>query len=287
MFAANETTGSAGILAGVVLLASTISPAGRRRSQAGQFCVAPAAPLRYAGVMSSRNPWQPELVLLFCGAQLLCFSAGILAATLLHKAGVHGFKHDGDFGNILLATLSFQGATWGLIPVLLRQHQIHWRDVFGLRKLDSVRALGWAMAALIVVLPVVLSLNYFSEAALEKAGWQPKSQTAVELLTGAPLWPTGIYLGFFAVVLAPVAEEFIFRGVLFPFVKQLGWPKLAWFGVSFLFALIHGSAAIFIPLFVLALALTWLYEKTGNLLAPIVVHSLFNATNLVIFCLNR
>jgi membrane protease YdiL (CAAX protease family) len=38
---------------------------------------------------------------------------------------------------------------------------------------------------------------------------------------------------------------------------------------------------------VLALALTWLYEKTGNLLASIVVHSLFNAANLVIFCLTR
>jgi membrane protease YdiL (CAAX protease family) len=258
-----------------------------RRSQGNQFCVAPAAPLRYAGVMSSRNPWQPELVFLFCGAQLLCFSAGILAVALLHKAGVHGFQHDDDFGNILLATLSFQGATWVLIPFFLRLHQIHWRDVFGLRRVDFLRALGWAMAAFMVVLPVVLSLNYLSDAALEKAGWQPKSQAAVELLLNAPLWPTGIYLGFFAVVLAPVAEEFIFRGVLFPFVRQLGWPKLAWFGVSFLFALIHGSAAIFIPLFVLALALTWLYEKTGSLLAPIVVHSLFNAANLVIFCLNR
>ena len=237
--------------------------------------------------MLSEKPWQPEFVLLFGAAQLLCFCAGILAVALLHKAGVHGFQHEGDFGNILLATLSFQGATWVLIPVLLRQQQIHWRDAFGLRRVDFFRVLGWAMAALIVVLPVVLSLNYLSETALEKAGWQPKSQTAVELLTGAPLWPTGIYLGFFAVVLAPVAEEFIFRGVLFPFVKQLGWPKLAWFGVSFLFALIHGSAAIFVPLFVLALALTWLYEKTDSLLAPIVVHSLFNAANLVIFCLNK
>jgi membrane protease YdiL (CAAX protease family) len=235
--------------------------------------------------MSSRNPWQPELVFLFCGAQLLCFSAGILAAALLHKAGVHGFKHDEDFGNILLATLSFQGAAWVLIPVFLRLHQIRWRDAFGLRKMDFLRALGWAMAALIVVLPVVLSLNYLSITALEKAGWQVKAQEAVDLLMGAPLWPTGIYLGFFAVVLAPVAEEFIFRGVLFPFVKQLGWPKLAWFGVSFLFALIHGSAAIFIPLFVLALALTWLYEKTGSLLAPIVVHSLFNAANLALLIL--
>ncbi len=237
--------------------------------------------------MLSEKPWRTESVLLFGAAQVLCVGMGVFATVLLHAGGVHGFKHDDDFGNILLATMSFQGATWVLIPDLLRLNQIHWRDAFGLRKPDVLRALGWALAALVVVLPVVLTLNFLSETALEKAGWEPKPQEAVELLMAAPLWPTGIYLGFFTVVLVPVAEEFIFRGVLFPFVKQLGRPKLAWFGVSFLFALIHGSAAIFIPLFVLALALTWLYEKTGSLLAPITVHSLFNATNLVIFCLNR
>lgn len=237
--------------------------------------------------MLSRKPWQPELVLLFCGMQALCFSAGIIAAALLHKFGVNGFRQDMDFGFILLATLSFQGATWVLIPPFLRLHQIHWRDAFGLRSINFSPALRRAMAVLIVVLPVVLSLNYLSELTMVKAGWQVKSQEAVDLLMGAPLWPTGIYLGFFAVVVAPVAEEFIFRGVLFPFVKQLGWPKLAWFGVSFLFALVHGTAAIFIPLFVLALALTWVYEKTGNLLAPIVVHSLFNSANLVILLMQK
>jgi membrane protease YdiL (CAAX protease family) len=46
--------------------------------------------------------------------------------------------------------------------------------------------------------------------------------------------------------------------------------------------LIHADAAIFVPLFVFALALTWLYEKTDNLLAPIVAHGLFNAANLVV-----
>ena len=237
--------------------------------------------------MSPRKPWQPELVLLFCGAQLLCFAAGILTASLLHKFGVAGFRQDDDFGNVLLATMSFQGVTWVLIPVLLRLNQIHWRDAFGLRKADFLRGLGWAMAAFAVVLPVVLALNFLSETALEEAGWQPKSQAAVELLKDAPLWPTGIYMSVFAVVLVPVAEEFIFRGVLFPFLKQRGWPKLAWIGVSLLFALIHGAAAIFIPLFVLALALTWLYEKTGNLLASIVVHSLFNAANLVLLILAK
>lgn len=91
-----------------------------------------------------------------------------------------------------------------------------------------------------------------------------------------------LYLDFFAVVLAPVAEEFIFRGVLYPVIKQLGYPRLALFGVSALFALIHLDAAIALPLFVLALGLTWLYERTDTLLAPIAAHGLFNAANLVL-----
>ena len=35
-------------------------------------------------------------------------------------------------------------------------------------------------------------------------------------------------------------------------------------------------------LFALALALTWLYERTDNLLAPITAHALFNAANYMV-----
>jgi membrane protease YdiL (CAAX protease family) len=72
--------------------------------------------------------------------------------------------------------------------------------------------------------------------------------------------------------------------MLYPLVKQLGRPRLAWFGVSFLFALIHWDAAAFVALFLLALALTWLYEKTDNLLVPITAHAFFNAVNLILLC---
>ena len=232
--------------------------------------------------MSSKTPLRPESVVLFCGAQLFCFSLGILTAAILHKSAVAGFRQTEDFGNILVATLSFQGATWLLIPILLRQNEIHWRDFFGLRKGNIFRAVGWAVAILILFLPVASVLKAVSERVLQTIGWESQPEEAVKLLLQAPVWPTGIYLGVFAVVLAPVAEEFIFRGVLFPFVKQLGWPKLAWIGVSLLFAVIHGAPDVFIPLFVLALGLTWLYEKTGNMLASIVAHSLFNTANLVL-----
>jgi membrane protease YdiL (CAAX protease family) len=229
--------------------------------------------------MLSEKPWRAGAVMQLCAAQIACLCLGIVAVNVLHKRGIHGFSRDESFGNIAAGTLCFQGATWLLIPFFLRQHQVGWREAFGFRGPKLKHALLTAVGFIIVVLPVVLLLQDASIHALEKLGWPPEDEAAVKLLTDAKsLWTT-VYLGVFAVVLAPVAEEFIFRGMLFPFVKQLGFPKLAWFGVSFLFALIHGDKAIFIPLFALALALTWLYENTDNLLAPITAHALFNAIN--------
>jgi membrane protease YdiL (CAAX protease family) len=232
--------------------------------------------------MLSEKLWRGEAVIQFCAAQFVCLCLGMAAAGLLQKFGVNGFKQPEDYGNILLGTLCFQGATWILIPIFLRQHQIGWREAFGLRGPKLNRVLLSAVIFTIVILPVAWLFQNISVSVLAKLGWPPADQTAVALMAEAKSLWLKIYLGMFAVVLAPVAEEFIFRGMLFPFVKQLGWPRLAWFGVSFLFALIHFDAAIFVPLFVFALALTWLYEKTDNLLAPIVAHSLFNAANLVI-----
>jgi membrane protease YdiL (CAAX protease family) len=237
--------------------------------------------------MLSERPWRGEAVIQFVAAQFVCFFLGAIAAGLLYKLGVNGFKQPEDFGNILLGTLCFQGATWVLVPIFLRQHQVGWRAAFGFRGPQLGRALLMAIGCIIVILPVALLLEQAAILILAKLGWPPEDQTAVLLLTGAKSWWARVYLVVFAIVIAPVAEEFIFRGMLFPFVRQLGHPRLAWFGVSALFALIHDDRAIFVPLFVLALALTWLYEKTGNLLAPIAAHALFNAANLVLLHFER
>jgi len=223
-------------------------------------------------------------VLQFCGAQLFCFFLGLMIAGLLQKTGLAAFQPPDGFGAVLLGTLGFQGAAWLLILFFLRQHQTGWREALGFRGPQLRRALLMAALVVIIFLPVALGLQQVSALVLAKLGWSPEEQMAITLLTGTKSWWMRIYLGAFAVVLAPVAEEFIFRGMLYPFIKQLGWPRLAWFGVSFAFALIHDDAATFVPLFVMALMLTWLYEKTDNLLAPIAAHSLFNAANLVILC---
>jgi membrane protease YdiL (CAAX protease family) len=82
-----------------------------------------------------------------------------------------------------------------------------------------------------------------------------------------------------------VVEEIFFRGMLYPAIKQAGFPRLAIWGVSLLFALVHFNLVSFIPLFVLAILLTALYEYTDNLLAPISAHALFNALNFAMLYL--
>ncbi len=236
--------------------------------------------------MLSAKPWRMEVVIWFCAAQFASLCLGLTIIGLLQKAGFAAFRQPDGSGAVLLGTLAFQGATWVLIPIFLRLHHTRWRDAFGWHRTESNRAWFPVVLTVIIFLPVAcLLLQYVSIYTLTKIGWQPETETAVTVLTSAKAWWLRVYLGVFTVAIAPVAEEFIFRGMLYPFVKQCGWPRLAWFGVSFLFALIHWNAAAFIPLFLLALVLTWLYERTDSLLVPIMAHALFNAVNLILLCL--
>jgi len=232
--------------------------------------------------MLSQKPWRAEAVMQLIAGVVACLCVGLTAMGLLRLAGVAAFKSPDSFANVVAGTMSFQGATWILIGIFLKQHAVSWRDAFGFRNANLKSSLLLAAGVLILALPVVLGLEQLSAGALQKIGWPPEDQRAVEIFAHAKSWWMRGYFVIFSMVLAPVAEEFVFRGALFPFLKQLGWPKLAWFGVSFLFALIHANAMSFVPLFVLALAFTWLYQKTDCLLTPIVAHSLFNTTNLII-----
>lgn len=231
--------------------------------------------------MLSAKPWRTEAVLFFIAAQIVCIGLGVIAAVLLQKAGAPGFKDDYDFGYLFIVTFSFQGMTWILMERFFWAHDLSLPEGIGLKK----RRLFWtfllALGLVIVVLPVAYLLQLESAVLMEKLHWALNDEEAVKLLSGATSRAAQIYLAIFTVVLVPVAEEFIFRGMLFPFIKQRGWPITAWVGVSLFFALIHGDPAIFISLFVLSLALTWLYEITDNLLAPIFAHALFNAAGLI------
>jgi membrane protease YdiL (CAAX protease family) len=238
--------------------------------------------------MLSQKPWRIEAVIQLVAGVFACLCFGLLTGVLLQKSGLAAFKSPDSFANLVLGTLSSHGSAFVLILIFLKWHAVNWRATFGLRDEKLKRALGLAATMMLVILPVAWCLQYVSALLLQKIGWPVEDQHAVDLFAKATSpWLVGYLVGF-ALVLAPVVEEFVFRGILFPLIKQLGFPRLAWMVPSLLFALVHVNAPTFLPLFVFALAQTWLYERTDNLLAPMVAHSLFNGANLVVlFFLNR
>ncbi len=96
-----------------------------------------------------------------------------------------------------------------------------------------------------------------------------------------PPGPAGIATAFVvAVVLAPLTEEILFRGVLLSALKARWGTGVAIFGSSALFAGMHVSPYAIPPVFVLALVLGWLFVRTRSLTVCIVAHSVFNGVGL-------
>jgi membrane protease YdiL (CAAX protease family) len=185
---------------------------------------------------------------------------------------------------MIVAALSLQGAALVLIPHFLREQRLSWKEAFGLgNNWRHAVMLGMILACLF--LPVAMALQWFSAQVmvhLPRLQLKPQEQEAVQTLQMAVTWANRTVLGLVTIVLAPIAEEMLFRGILYPAIKQAGFPRLALWGTALLFAAIHLNLVTFIPLTVLAFVLTLLYERTDNLWAPITTHALFNAMNFVI-----
>jgi len=214
----------------------------------------------------------------------LCVTLGALLTLLVR--GASGAPSEMTLGRMLAGVLSFQGASLVLVWRFVREHNLGWAEAFGFRNRQS-RALLLGALAMGLFFPIGQLLQILSINILTRLHLDPTAQPAVEALRLASHGPGLIGFGLVTIVVAPLAEELVFRGICYPAIKYAGYPRLALWGTAVLFAAIHFNLAIFLPLLLLALVLTWLYEKTDNLLATIAAHSLFNAVNLGLFFLSE
>jgi membrane protease YdiL (CAAX protease family) len=118
---------------------------------------------------------------------------------------------------------------------------------------------------------------------MEAVGLEPEPQAAEQALGLLDPWLVVLAI----VILAPIAEELFFRGVVYNAWLREGGPRWALIGSAILFAVIHLSLVTLLPIFVLGLALAWLYRRSGTLLAPIAMHMTVNGITVVLALLVR
>jgi ABC-2 type transport system permease protein len=86
----------------------------------------------------------------------------------------------------------------------------------------------------------------------------------------------GIWLPVLAVAVAPIFEEFIFRGLVFRGLRRSTNTTLAILGSAAVFAIVHPPVSV-LPVFVLGLAAAWSFERSKLLVSAILAHAVYNA----------
>lgn len=165
--------------------------------------------------------------------------------------------------------------------VFVREHGLTWREAFGWRDCSLRRVVTPALLATAGILPLSWMLAGLSGNVMTRFKTEPVQQATVQALQTSVSIPERAVFGAIAIVFAPLVEEILFRGILYPTIKRLGFPQTALWLTAILFALSHANTMTFLPLVLLALLLTWLYERTGNLLTPILTHATFNLVNFL------
>ena len=147
----------------------------------------------------------------------------------------------------------------------------------GFYRISFLRTLSTGAILLFFAYPLILWSDIITQRVF---GGGSSRQNIVEFFSGSRTLGQRIMIIVFAIAIAPVIEEFLFRFFLYNVIKRyLG--RLV--GVTFsalLFSAAHAHFPSFVPLFVLGSCFAIAYEWSGSILVAMTMHSLFNSLTL-------
>lgn len=163
-----------------------------------------------------------------------------------------------------------------LATLLFRRHPL--LQIGGYDSMKFGRQMAWSVFFLAVSLPFI---DLISRLSVFFHGGAPQPQAVVNFARNVDTAEGQIAIIVFAVIIAPITEEFLFRGFLYPALKATLGAALSILLTSLLFGMIHLNSQAMAPLAALGFVMALSYERTGSLIVPMTVHSLFNALSLV------
>jgi uncharacterized protein len=136
----------------------------------------------------------------------------------------------------------------------------------------------WGLGGYFAALPLVVLVSLINQQLWQgKGGSNPILPVVLDGGDGVAM---AVFFGT-AAIAAPVFEEIIFRGFLLPSLTRY-LPVWGAIGTSaLLFAVAHLNASEVLPLATLGAVLGFVYTRSRNLLAPMLLHSLWNSGTLL------
>ena len=173
-----------------------------------------------------------------------------------------------------------------IVILLVRRSFARSLKGFGLNPKKAFRDLGAAVVTIWAVWPIltaVLFLTIEIGKFIVGPNYIIEQHQELETITTYHQLPLIISVFVAAVLIAPIIEELLFRGLLQSTLRSLGYgPWLSIAIGSFFFVLFHAAPSHWPALFVLSMSLGYSYERSGSLLRPIFIHAIFNATSVLV-----
>lgn len=209
-------------------------------------------------------------------------TALLLLATLLVAGvlSVAAMALGAGWPDLLRMALPSQVALLGAIAWAVRRTGLPWRDAVLLGSLDR-RLLGP------LVLVLIGAITVFSELYLVMQKLVPVPEAlerAMQEIMGISGTTDLLVTVAIAVVVAPVLEELLFRGVILQGLARRHGAAAATVWTAFFFTLFHFyNPWQLLPTFFLGLLLAWLVLNARSILAGILLHAAFNGLSLALY----
>jgi membrane protease YdiL (CAAX protease family) len=242
------------------------------------------------GVISDERPvstwrWWEALGVVVLG-YILGSMASIPVFLALGNTTVNGASGVSELTQTLVTDLVLVGV---LVFWLQRSHP-EWRAAIGfpprrrwLREMAAGTGLGFVVRIVAAIASaIVLSI-------LETTGGGAQTTLPTQVREGLSPWALVVF-AIVAVIVAPVTEEFVFRGLIYRSLRDRHSLVLAGILSAVLFGLVHfvpdqpwrGVVALQVTMMITGFGLAMVYEYRKNLLANIAGHAFFNLLAVVV-----
>jgi membrane protease YdiL (CAAX protease family) len=179
----------------------------------------------------------------------------------------------------VVAAAFFLFLLWSIYILIVKRYRCSWRTL-------GMRPAAWQWLAAVPFVYAILTFTYVllyrgMVAAFGPAAHWPAPLTSATLdATQQPLLEALIIIT--GMILTPVAEELLFRGVLYQALRRSLPVGAAALLSAVIFAFMHLSVILFVPLLVMGLVLALIYEWSGSIVPTILVHACNNGIILLI-----
>lgn len=191
----------------------------------------------------------------------------------------HGKVDLSQLGSSFLLTVTFFGALMTVPFLILIKH-------LDLKKQKLIGAYGYKSVAIpkyLLIIPFAVTFMYSANmivTMIEKI-FPSISHSFDE--TAKAIYGANIYIQIAtAVILGPIVEELIFRGLMYIRLKRMFGGAVAALVTGLIFGIYHMNISQGIYAFIFSYAAIFVYEKYKNICAPIIFHMAANGVSVLV-----